>query len=69
MKLDLLKVICPACSQQVEAIARYGRVKVYRAAETKAEMSAGLVQIKEDRDSRRRFIKGNVPLNKRAPSS
>ncbi len=28
-KLALLKVICPACDQQVEAIARDGRVKGY----------------------------------------
>ncbi len=27
VKLDVLKVICPACGQQVEAIARDGRVK------------------------------------------
>ena len=84
MKLELLKVICPACGQQVEAVARDGRVKGYRAiakrsvgfpiekqriTETKAEMSAGLMQIKEGRDSRGRFIKGNMPLNKRTPSS
>ncbi len=28
-KLELLKAICPACGQQVEAIARDGRVKGY----------------------------------------
>ena len=28
-KLELLKVICPACGQQVEAVARDGRVKGY----------------------------------------
>ena len=28
-KHELLKVICPACSQQVEAVARDGRVKGY----------------------------------------
>ena len=28
-KLELLKVICPACGQQVESIARDGRVKGY----------------------------------------
>ena len=27
--MELLKVICPACGQQVEAIARDGRVKGY----------------------------------------
>ena len=29
VKQDLLKVICPACGQQVEAVARDGRVKGY----------------------------------------
>ena len=28
-KHELLKVICPACGQQVEAVARDGRVKGY----------------------------------------
>ena len=28
-KLELLKVICPACGQQVEAVARDGRVEGY----------------------------------------
>ena len=28
-KLELLKIICPACGQQVEAVARDGRVKGY----------------------------------------
>ncbi len=28
-KLELLKVICPACSQQVKAVVRDGRVKGY----------------------------------------
>jgi hypothetical protein len=80
VKLDLFKVICPACGQQVEAVARDGRVKGYcaiakqhvdflietqPAVETKAEMSAGLTPMRADRDSRGRFIKGNVPLNKR----
>jgi len=84
VKLERVQVICPACGQQVEAVAQDGRVKGYcaiakqsvdflieiqRTAETKAEMSAGLVQIREGRDSRGRFIKGNVPLNKRTPSS
>ena len=29
VKLDMLKVICPACGQEVEAILRDGRVKGY----------------------------------------
>ena len=84
MKLELLKVICPACGQQVEAVARDGRVKGYcaiakqsldfpiekqRTTETKAEMSAGLAPMRAGRDSRGRFIKGNVPLNKGTQSS
>ena len=67
VKLDLLKVICPACGQQVEAVVRDGRVKGYcaiakqsvdfliekqRTAETKAEISAGLTPMREGRDSR-----------------
>jgi hypothetical protein len=81
VKLDRLKVICPACGQQVEAIARDGRVKGYCAiakqsvdfliekrhtTETKTEMSTRLAPIRADRDSRGRFVKGNIPLNKRA---
>jgi len=83
MKLELLKVTCPACGQQVEAVARDGRVKGYcaiakqyvdfpiekqRTTETKAEMSAGLMPMREGRDSRGHFVKGNVPLNKRKQS-
>jgi endogenous inhibitor of DNA gyrase (YacG/DUF329 family) len=86
-KLELLKVICPACGQQVEAIARDGRVKGYCAianqsvdflietqriligehptAETKAKISAGFTPMREGRDSRGHFVKGNVPRNKR----
>jgi len=82
-KLEVLKIICPACGQQVEAVAWDGRIKGYcaiakqsvdfliekqRTAETKAEMSAGLAPIREGRDSRGRFVKGNVPLNKRTQS-
>ena len=68
-KLDLLKVICPACGQQVEAIAWDGRGKRYRAAETKTRISAAGMPIKESRDSKWRFAKGNVPLNKMMASS
>jgi hypothetical protein len=86
-KHELLRVICPACSQQVEAIVRDGRVKGYCAivnqsvdflietqriligehptAETKAKISAGLTPMREGRDSRGHFVKGNVPRNKR----
>ena len=80
MKLERVQVTCPACGQQVEAIASDGRVKGYcaiakqsvdfliekrRTAETKAKISAGLTPMREGRDSRGRFVKGNVPLNKK----
>ena len=82
--MDLFKVICPACGQQVEAVVRDGRVKGYCAiakkhvdfqvekqntTETKTEMSAEPEPIRAGRDSRGRFIKGNVPLNKRTGST
>ena len=83
VKLDPLKVICSACGQQVEAVAREGRVKGYCAiakqsvdfpvekqgiTETKTQMSARLAPIRAGRDNRGCFIKGNVPLNKRTRS-
>jgi len=83
VQLKRVQVMCPACGQQVEAIARDGRVKGYcavakqsvdfliekqRTAETKAEISAGLAPMRAGRDSRGRFVKGNVPLNKRTQS-
>lgn len=83
MKLERVQVTCPACGQQVEAIASDGRVKGYcaiakqsvdfliekrRTAETKAKISAGLTPMREGRDSRGRFVKGNVPLNKKEQS-
>ena len=84
VKLERVRVICPACGEQVEAVAGDGRVKGYcaitrqsvdfsiekrRTIETKAEMSAGLSPMRQGRDSRGRFIKGNVPLNKRMQSA
>ena len=81
VKLGMPEVIYPACGQQVEAVAQDGRVKGYCAiakqsvdfpiekqgtTETKAEMSTGLTPMRADRDSKGHFIKGNVPLNKRA---
>jgi hypothetical protein len=84
VKLERLRVICPACGQQVEAVASDGRVNGYcaiakqsvdfpiekqRATETKAEIYAGLSPMREGRDSIGRFIKGNVPLNKRTQSA
>ena len=79
VKLERVRVICPACGQQLEAVSSDGRVKGYcavakqsvdfpiekqRTKETKPEMSVGLSPKREGRDSRGRFIKGNLPLNK-----
>ncbi len=84
VKLERVRVICPACGQQVEAVASDGRVKGYcaiaeqsvdfpiekqRITKTKGEMPAGLSPMRAGRDSRGHFIKGNVPLNKRTQSA
>jgi hypothetical protein len=83
--VERIQVICPACGQQVEAVAVNGRVKGYCAiakhsvdflTETepvavnkrptdgaKAKKSAGLTL---GRNSSGRFVKGNVPKNKKA---
>ena len=80
MNKERFQLICPACGQQVEAIERDGRVQGYCAnakqsvnfliekqhtTETKAEISLGLAPMRAGRDSRGRFVKGNIPLNKR----
>ena len=80
VKQERVQVICPACEQKVEAVATDGRVRGYcaiakqlvdflietqRTDEIKAEISAGLTPMREDRDSRGRFVKGNVPHNKK----
>jgi endogenous inhibitor of DNA gyrase (YacG/DUF329 family) len=77
VKLERLVVRCPSCGQQVEVVARGGRVKGYCAVagqyvdfqvetkhiiETKIGMSKSSNQMS---DSRGRFVKGNVPLNKK----
>jgi len=84
VKLERIQVICPACGQQVEAVASDGRVRGYCAiakqnvafliekqhtTETKAEISTGLTLVIESRDSRGHFVKGNVPLNKKEQSN
>ena len=83
---ERVQVICPACGEQVEALAKDGRVKGYCAiakqqvnflieaqgvaidehltAETGAKIPAVLTQVREGRDSKGHFIKGNVPWNK-----
>jgi hypothetical protein len=83
MNTERFLVICPACGQPVEVLAGDGRVKGYCAiakqsvdfliekqhiTEIEAEMAAGLTPTGEGRDSRGRFIKGNVPLNKKTQS-
>jgi len=80
VKVERFQLICPACGQQVEAIARDGRVRGYcavakrsvdflietqRTVETKGEIPEGSTPM---RDSRGRFVKGNVPLNKKEQS-
>jgi endogenous inhibitor of DNA gyrase (YacG/DUF329 family) len=77
VETERFQIICPACGQQVEAIARDGRVKGFcavtkqfvnllietrRTAESKAKIHGKQTPI---RDSRGRFVKGNVPLNKK----
>ena len=84
VKLERVVVICPACGQKVEAVASDGRVKGYCAIskqsvdfptekqitkKTKAKMSAGLSPVRQGRDSKGRFIKGNIPLNKGTQSA
>ncbi len=78
-----VQFICPACRQQVEAVAIDGRIKGYcaiakqyidspiekqRTAVTKAEISTGPTPMRKGRDSRGHFVKGNVPLNKKGKS-
>jgi len=80
LKLERVQVTCPACGQQVEAVARDGQTKGYctvakqyvdfltetqRIVETKVEMPGGSTPM---RDSRGRFVKGNVHLNKKEQS-
>jgi endogenous inhibitor of DNA gyrase (YacG/DUF329 family) len=77
VETERFQIICPACGQQVEAIARDGRVKGFcavtkqfvnllietrRTAESKAKIHGKQTPI---RDSRGHFVKGNVPLNKK----
>jgi hypothetical protein len=84
VKLGLFKVICPACGQHVEAVVRDGRVRGYcaiakkyvnfqvgkqRPTEAKTGMPARPAPIRAGRDSKGRFIKGNIPLNKGARSN
>ena len=75
-----VRVVCPACGEQIEAVANNGRVKGYCAVgkrfvdfpiesrdmvETSAESLAELTSIRAGRDSKGHFLKGNVPWNKK----
>ena len=77
--MEKVKIICPACGQQVDAVVNDGRVKGYCSvaikyvdflSETqcangnKAKISKVNTSTKKDRDSKGRFAKGNVPWNK-----
>jgi len=81
MKPERVQVVCPACGQEVQAVASDGRVKGYCAVakryvdflietqvtvETKADVPVELTPIGEGRDSKGCFAKGNVPWNKKA---
>ena len=81
-KTERVQVTCPACGQQIEAVARDGRISGYCAvtnqyvafpieiqpapsgknSEAKAKISAALIP---GRDFSGRFVKGNVPKNKK----
>ena len=79
VKLERINIECPACRQRIEAVARDGRVKGYcavvqlyvdmpietqHAVETEHITSAKPTPTGGGRDSKGRFVKGNVPLNK-----
>lgn len=68
IKLERVQVACPACGQQVEAVASNGRVKGYCAvARQYVDFPVEPRDpVRADRDSKGHFVKGNVPWNKRA---
>jgi len=66
VKLERVRGICPACGEQVEAVARDGQVKGYCAV---ARQSVDFLIEAQGRDSRGRFIKDNVPWNKEGAKS
>ena len=74
VKRERVQVICPACGQQVEAVATNGRVKGYCAIakqyvdfliETQSALETKGTPMRKGRDSKGHFVKGNVPWNKR----
>jgi len=68
-----VRVICPACGQEVEALARDGRVKGYCAVAGKhVDFDTGgdiVPKAPAGRDSKGHFIKGNVPWNAESRNS
>jgi len=78
--MERVQVICPACGQQVEAVARDGQVTGYcgvakqhvnfeiQLTRENRSSATELTQVREGRDSRGHFVKGNVPWNKRLDS-
>ena len=66
VKLERVHFICPACGQQVEAVASDGQVKGYCAV---AKQYVDFLIETQPRDGGGHFVKGNVPWNKgRCPS-
>ena len=64
---------CAIANQPVDFLIETERVLIaigkHPTAETKAKISAGLTPMREGRDSRGRFIKGNIPWNKSLDSN
>ncbi len=62
-----VKGYCAVAKQDVDFLIETQRILIgkHPIAETKAKISAGLTPMTEGRDSKGRFVKGNVPRNKR----
>ena len=80
INVEHVTVVCPACGHQVQAVATEGRVKGYCAiarqyvnfpvetrdtVETETEVAAAPASEGEGRDNKGRFVKGNMPWNKK----
>jgi hypothetical protein len=81
---ERVQVICPACGHRVKAVVSDGRVKGYCAVakvsvnflieeqhinEIEAEICKEVMPARANRDNKGRFIRGNVPANKKTRSS